>query len=177
MFGKHQDDENPPCVSPSANDPILRGLNGVIRLSVRILAVLMTFVILWGTLDVVWVLYQRMASRPYFLLEINDILATFGAFMAVLIAIEIFENIVMYLEHNYIQIRLVLATALMASARKVIVFDFKELSADYIWATGGVILALGLVYWLLAVRKGDVRRGMEVAIEEMAKDSRNGPRS
>ena len=40
----------------------------------------------------------------YYLLNINDILATFGAFMAVLIAIEIFENIVMYLRNNFIQV-------------------------------------------------------------------------
>lgn len=84
----------------------------------------MTFVIFWGVLDMIWVLYQRVSKNPYFLPDISDILATFGAFLAVLIAIEIFENIVMYLEMRFIQIRLVVATALMAAARKVIVFDF-----------------------------------------------------
>ncbi|MDP0947560.1 phosphate-starvation-inducible PsiE family protein, partial [Klebsiella pneumoniae] len=77
----------------------------LIRLSVRVLAVLMTLVIFWGILDVIWVLYQRLMTPPVFLLNINDILATFGAFMAVLIAIEIFANIVIYLEYRMIHLK------------------------------------------------------------------------
>ena len=45
-----------------------------------------------------------------------------------------------------------MATALMAIARKVIVFDFKELSYEYIIGTAAVVLALGITYWLI-VRK------------------------
>jgi len=60
----------------------------------------------------------------------------------------------MYLEMRFIQIRLVVATALMAAARKVIVFDYKEITSDYILATAGIIVALGLTYWLLTVKPG-----------------------
>lgn len=122
----------------------------VINFTVKVLAVLMTFVILWGALDVVWVLYKRMSKNELFLLEISDILATFGAFIAVLIAIEIFENIIMYLDKKYIQIRLVLATALMAAARKVIVLDFNEISSDYIISLSLIIISLGITYWLVS---------------------------
>ena len=84
------------------------------------------------------------------LLNISDILQTFGAFLAVLIAIEIFINITVYLREDVIHVRLVIATALMAVARKVIVFDFKEISYEYVLATAAVILALGLTYRLVA---------------------------
>lgn len=152
MNDQHGHLEQVNCATAQSSDPLVSRCHAVIRLSLRLLAVLMTFVIFWGVFDVVWVLWQRMRVNDFYLLNINDILATFGAFMAVLIAIEIFENIVMYLRNNYIQVRLVLATALMAAARKVIVFDYKELTSDYIWATGGVILGLGLTYWLVAAR-------------------------
>ena len=59
----------------------------------------------------VYVLYERISSHPYYLLNISDIFATFGAFMAVLIAIEIFINIASYLRENVIHIKLVLALA------------------------------------------------------------------
>ena len=42
-----------------------------------------------------------------------------------------------------------LATALMAIARKVIVLDYKELEPEYIWATAAIILALSVGYWLV----------------------------
>lgn len=99
-------------------EPLIEKLKWLIRFSVRILAILMTFVILWGVIDVAWVLYQKLIEPPFMLLTISDILATFGAFMAVLIAIEIFVNITVYLQDDIIHVKIVMATALMAIARK-----------------------------------------------------------
>jgi uncharacterized membrane protein (DUF373 family) len=110
----------------------------------------MTLVIMWSVADVAWVLYQRVTASPVWLLNVNDILATFGAFMVTLIAIEIFLNIVLYLRDDVLHVKLVLATALMAIARKVIVLDYKTTEPEYIWATAAVILALSIGYWLVA---------------------------
>jgi uncharacterized membrane protein (DUF373 family) len=130
-------------------DPLLRGAQNIIALSVRALVALMTLVIVWGVADVVWVLYQRLREPPVMLLTISDILATFGAFIAVMIAIEIFENLTIYLRDNVIEVEIVMATALMAIARKVIVLDYKELSAEYIYATAAVVIALSVGYYLV----------------------------
>jgi len=136
--------ESPP------SEPLIAFLQRIIHFAVRVLAVLMTFVILWGIGDVVWMLYNQLIAPPFLLLNINDILAVFGAFMAVLIAIEIFINITLYLRDDVIHVKLVLATALMAIARKVIIFDFDKISAGYVYATGAVILALSIGYWLIS---------------------------
>jgi uncharacterized membrane protein (DUF373 family) len=134
-------------------DPLIRFLNMVIRQAVRILAILMVLVILWGIGDVVYVLYKQLMAPPFMLLNISDILNTFGAFLAVLIAIEIFVNITLYLRDDVIHVNLVVATALMAIARKVIVFDFKTTEPEYIWATAAVVLSLGITYWLIVRKK------------------------
>ena len=134
-------------------DPFLRRLYQAIHAAVRILAVIMVVVIFGGVIDVVWVLYQRMMAPPRFFLTISDILATFGAFLAVMIAIEIFENLTLYLRKDVIHVEIVMATALMAIARKVIVLDYKELSSDYVWATGAVVLAASVGYWLVITKK------------------------
>jgi uncharacterized membrane protein (DUF373 family) len=86
--------------------------------------------------------------HPYFLLEISDILATFGAFMAVLIAIEVFVNIVSYLQDDGLHLDIVLATAYMAVLRKIVILDYKEISPDYVYATAALALALSIGYWL-----------------------------
>ena len=131
-------------------DPVIHVLHKTIRQVVRALAVLMVFIIIWGVLDVIWVLYQRLTEPPFFLLNISDILATFGAFLAVLIAIEIFLNITLYLRDDIIHVKLVVATALMAIARKVIVFDFNTLNHHYVYATAAVVVGLGIAYWLVS---------------------------
>jgi len=131
-------------------DPYIEFLHRIIRYAVKVLAALMVLVIVWGIGDVIYVLYQRISIPPLFLLSINDILATFGAFLAVLIAIEIFINISMYLKTDVIPVRLVVATALMAISRKVIIFDFEKITPPYVLATAAVVFALGVTYWLIS---------------------------
>lgn len=129
--------------------PFIEFLTGINRISVRILALIMSAVILWGVADVVYVLYQNLMTPPLFLLEITDILATFGAFMAVLIAIEIFVNITLYLRDDVIHVKIVMATALMAVARKVIILDLKETGWQEVLALAAVLLATSIGYWLV----------------------------
>jgi uncharacterized membrane protein (DUF373 family) len=142
-------------LSMDSKDPLIQLLHTVIRFGVKVLSVLMTLVILWGIGDVVWIMIRRLSQPPYFILKISDILFLFGAILVVLIAIEIFLNISLYLREDVIHIRLVIATALMAIARKVIVFDYKEISPVYVLATGAVVLALGITYWLVLKKADD----------------------
>lgn len=136
--------------SREGNDWLIGRLNVVIGHSIRMLAVLMVLVILLCIADVFFVLYEKLSTPPYFVLEFGDIFTVFASFLAVLIAIEIFANITLYLRDDVIHIRLVIATALMAIARKVIVLDFTTLGPEYVYGIAAVILALGITYYLVA---------------------------
>jgi uncharacterized membrane protein (DUF373 family) len=135
-----------------SGDPLLDVLWTIIRAAVRVLAVLMTMLILWGVADVIWVAYARLMEPPVYLVTIADILQIFSAFMAVMIAIEIYENLMVYLRDELINVEIVLATALMAIARKVIVLDYSEVSYQYVWSTSALVLAVGVTYWLVVQR-------------------------
>jgi len=106
--------------------PFMGFLHNIISLAVKVLAVLMLAVIVWGIGDDIYVLYQRLLDPPFLLISISDILATFAAFLAVLIAIESFINITLYLKTDVIPVRLVVASAVMTISRKVIILDFKK---------------------------------------------------
>ena len=128
---------------------LIQKLRLVIHWAVRALAILMVFVILMGVVDVGWTLYQKVMAPPRFILNLADILAIFGAFMAVLIAIEIFVNITIYLREDIIHVKIVLATALMAIARKVIILDFDKVEAPYLWGMAAIVFSLSIAYWLV----------------------------
>ena len=134
-------------------DALLSRLHKTIKLCIRTLAVLMVFVIFWGVLDVFYVIYTQIA--PYMLLAVSDIFKVFAAFLVVLIAIEIYQNIILYLRTDVIPIKLVIATALMAIARKVIIIDLKEVSAIHIFSIAAVVLALGVTYYLVGLQHKD----------------------
>ncbi|WP_355659627.1 phosphate-starvation-inducible PsiE family protein [Halomonas salifodinae] len=130
-------------------DPLIRKLHFVIRYAIKFLAVLMVLVIIWGVLDVIYVLYTKFVTPPFLLFDVSDIFVIFGAFMVVLIAVEIFINIRLYLGTNVLPIRLVIATALMAIARKVIILDISTISAEEMLAIAAIVLALGVTHWLV----------------------------
>ena len=130
-------------------EPLIEKLQIVIHWVVRALAILMVFVIIMGVVDVAWTLYGKLASPPNYILTINDMLATFGAFMAVLIAIEIFINITVYLREDAIHVKIVMATALMAIARKVIILDLEKTGPEYLWGIAAVVFAVSIGYWLV----------------------------
>lgn len=136
----------------NVDDKLIATLHRMIRLAIRFLAVLMTLVIFWSVADVLLVLYEKLQSPPVFLLDMTDIFQVFAAFLAVLIAIEIFANITLYLRDDVIHVKLVIATALMAIARKVIVLDINLIEAHYLYGIAAIIMALGVTYWLLSWR-------------------------
>ncbi|SMF31692.1 Uncharacterized membrane protein, DUF373 family [Alteromonadaceae bacterium Bs31] len=139
-------------LSQSHHDPLIRRLHQSIRIVVKFLSVLMVLVIILGAVDIVYVLYEQLLTPPYFTLLVPEIFEVFGAFMVVLIAIEIFINIRLYLGSSVLPVKLVVATALMAVARKIIVLDLKVTSSNEVFALAATVLALGVTYWVMSVR-------------------------
>jgi uncharacterized membrane protein (DUF373 family) len=130
-------------------DSLLIILHHIIRSAVKFLSILMVIIILLGIADVIYMIYSKLILPAATTVTINHIIPVFGAFLAVLIAIEIFINITLYIRKDVIHIKLVIATALMAISRKVIIFDFKQITPMYIFGTASVIFALGTTYWLI----------------------------
>ncbi|MBE7438251.1 MAG: phosphate-starvation-inducible PsiE family protein [Spirochaetales bacterium] len=131
------------------DDLQVRIIKKIVHAAVRILAAMMVVVIILGVIDVAYLLHQKAMAPPRFILTINDILATFGAFIAVLIAIEILVNILLYLRDDVIHVKIVMATALMAIARKVIILDYDTMTPMYLFATAAVVLAMSAGYYMV----------------------------
>jgi uncharacterized membrane protein (DUF373 family) len=78
----------------------------------------------------------------------------FGNIMTLIIALE-FNHTLHYAvlrEQSIVQVKVVLLIALLALARKFIVLDLKEVSADELIGLAAVTLVLGVTYWLLRER-------------------------
>jgi uncharacterized membrane protein (DUF373 family) len=137
---------------PDTPERLLDFLHDVIRWAVKAMAVLMTIVIVYGVIDVTGMVLRQIFEGPFLLMEIDDLMELFGAFLAVLIAIEVFTNITVYLRKDIVQVRIVMATALMAIARKVIILDTKDTPSEVVLAIAAVVLAMSIGYWLVVVR-------------------------
>jgi len=126
----------------------LNFLQYIIAFLLKVLAFMMVFVIICSVVDVGRQIYVSISSPPFAILNLEQILHSFGGFLVVMIGIEIFLNIILYFRKDRSHIKLVLATALMAIARKVIILDYKETPSGEMIGIAALIFALGLAYWL-----------------------------
>ena len=84
--------------------------------------------------------------------------AVFGMIFTVIIALEFKKSLLVVSERReaVVQIRSVVLIALLAVCRKIIILDLNETDAVHTLALATVILALGVVYWL--IRASDCRQ-------------------
>lgn len=120
------------------------------KMIVLTLVVMMALVLLLSTIELGWILIKDIVSPPVFLLEIDELLEIFGLFMLVLIGVELLETIVKtYLSQSFDHARIVIAVAIIAIARKVIILDVKDLSGPVLLGIAAIIMALSIGYYLL----------------------------
>lgn len=137
-------------VSSVVNDShFLELLGRFERVLARILAVALGVVIVVATVHLLAHMAQAVYQTDANLMG-DGLVPLLGELLTLLIAIEVLENITAYLRHHIIQLELVLATALTALARKVIVLkpDIED-PAPLIVALGAAIVFLSAGYWMV----------------------------
>lgn len=126
------------------------------------LAVMMALVLFLSALDLAWLIIKDIFSPPVLLLEINELLEIFGLFMLVLIGIELLETIIKtYMAQSTDHAQIVMAVAIIAISRKVIVLDVKDLSGPLLLGIAAVILALSIGYYLVRRTVSPTESGAE----------------
>ena len=129
---------------------LLASLDSFKRFLVIIITLMMGVVLLLATIDLGYTLYVDIVDEPpYFFLNIKEMLEIFGIFLLVLIGIELFETMEIYIKENVVHIEVVLTVALIAVARKVIILDVKKLESTTLLAIAALILALSIGYYLI----------------------------
>jgi len=126
--------------------PILQKFESAIT---RVLLVMMAGVVLLATVELGWILVKDVLTPPPFLLEIEELLELFGQFLLVLIGVELLHSMKVYVERREVHLEAVLAVAVIAVARKIVVVDPKELPQGALLGIAAVMLALTLGYYLV----------------------------
>ena len=120
----------------------------------RVLVIAITFmmgvVLLLNVIELGYVLIKDIFDQPpYFILNIKEILEVFGLFLLVLIGVELFETMEIYIKENVVHVEVVLTVALIAVARKVIILDLKKVDSATLLGIAAIILALSVGYYLI----------------------------
>lgn len=115
----------------------------------RILLVMMGLVVLLATFELGWILVVDILTPPMFLLEIDELLELFGLFLLVLIGIELLHSVKTFMVKRAFHLETVLAVAMIAVARKIIVLEPKEQPEGSLWGIATLVLTLSIGYYLM----------------------------
>ncbi len=118
------------------------------KLVSKLLAVSLIAVVFVSVFDLFRVLVIELQGEPFGFFN-KTLIEIFGLFLNILIALELLENITVYLKDNVIQVELVIVTAIIAVARKIIIFDFSKYEGLDLLALGFAILCLATSFWMV----------------------------
>ena len=129
---------------------MIENINKFEKMIIFSLLVMMVLVLFLSTLDLAWIIIKDVITPPVFLLDIDELLEIFGLVMLVLIGIELMQTMAKtYLSQSVDHAQIVMAVAMIAIARKVIILDVKELSGAALLGIAAIILALSIGYYLI----------------------------
>ena len=142
--------------------PLIKSFEKII---IRVLVFLMALVLLLSTVELAWVIIKDIITPPILLLEIDELLEIFGLFMLVLIGLELLDTIAKtYMGESTDHAQIVMAVAIIAIARKVIILDVKDLSGLALVGIAAIILALSIGYYLIKKKDATVKDSTQDAL-------------
>jgi uncharacterized membrane protein (DUF373 family) len=118
-----------------------------------VLMILLMLVLLGSLLDLVWLLYDALFVTTPALLEQRELITVLGAFLLVLIGVELLDTIKAYFRENAIHVEIVVLLAIIAVARKVILLDPASMTGYEfgveMMGIGVIVVGLAAGYYLI----------------------------
>ena len=128
-------------------------INKFEKLIYAVLMILLIVVLIAAIGDLVWLLYLNLIVITPALLESHELTQVLGAFLLVLIGVELLDTIKAYFIENTIHVEIIILLAIIAMARKVILLDPTYLNplefGFELMGIGVIVLGLAAAYYLI----------------------------
>lgn len=119
------------------------------KVIIMVLIFLMFLVLITATIDLGLYLFRSIYKAEYFLMDFDALIDVFGAFLLVLIGIELLDTVKVYLRRNLVHVEVVVLVAIIALARKIVVLRIDEYSGEMLLGLAAMITALAVAYYLI----------------------------
>ncbi len=131
------------------DENFLKFIHWVENIVSKILSAALIIVIFVSIVELIIVLSRDLFNIEPIGFFAKTLIEIFGLFLNILIALELLENITAYLKKHIVQVELVVVTALIAVARKIIIFDTSKYEKTDLMALAFSSFALSISYLLL----------------------------
>lgn len=105
--------------------------------------------------DIINEIKQKILMPPKFIIDASGLMDLFSLLLVLLIGLELLETVKAYLKEDIVHVEFIILVAIIAIARKVIVWDFKKYSYEELLSLAAMIVGLGITYYL--IKKADIK--------------------
>ena len=111
--------------------------------------IVITVILVLSFLDIIYEIKVKIVSPPFMIIDAAGLMDLFSLFLVLLIGLELLETVKAYLRDDILHVEFIILVAIIAIARKVIVWDFQKYSTTELLGLAGMIIALGITYFLI----------------------------
>jgi uncharacterized membrane protein (DUF373 family) len=132
------------------------------------LMILLMAVLVTGVFDLVVIMFTTIVHNTPGQLEAHEMILVLGAFLLVLIGVELLDTIKAYFKENAIHVEIVVLLAIIAVARKVILLDPTGMTGiEYGFEMMGIgVIVVGLSAGYYMIKKAGLTIGQGGLSEE-----------
>ena len=123
-----------------------------------VLLAMLALVVLLATVDLGWIILKDLLTPPVLLLDVDELLDLFGAFLLVMIGLELLDTVKIYITQKTIHVEVVLLVGIIAIARKVVILEPKGMDALTLIGIAAIISSLTVGYYFVKLAARDGRR-------------------
>lgn len=128
---------------------MLEYLNTFERWVYRILTALLAVVIAFSVYELAILVAYGLVDDRMFRLENHELLGVFGAFLLVLIGIELLDTMRAYIEKHEVHVEVIMLVAIIAIARKIILLESSEMADLPLIGMALLLMALAAGYYIV----------------------------
>ena len=110
---------------------------------------LICVILILAFIDIVYEIKQKVAMPPRFIIDADGLMDLFSLLLVILIGLELLETVKAYLKDDIVHVEFIILVAIIAIARKVIVWDFNKFQVDELLSLAAMIVGLGITYFLI----------------------------
>jgi uncharacterized membrane protein (DUF373 family) len=131
--------------------------------------VVVSILLVLAFVDIVYVIVQKIVAPPFLIIDANGLMDLFSLFLVLLIGLELLETVKAYLKDDLFHVEFIILVAIIAIARKVIIWDFEKYKTSELLSLSAMIVALGLTYFL--IKKSDF--SLKLPLKSTKKDPKD----
>jgi uncharacterized membrane protein (DUF373 family) len=114
-----------------------------------LLLLIMSVILVVATFDLAIYIFKNLFQQNIDKFSLDNLGELFGIFLVILIGVELLQAVKAFLEEEIVHVEIVVLVAIIAIARKVIVWEFKDLSAIETFGLSAMMLVLAITYYLI----------------------------